>query len=117
MLKNYDGFNFIINVGEPWDFKSSEGEGILRGVITNSVLINDKMVFICSCSYFNYNDKLINQIILTRRYAEDMDLLSDETMNCFFSTRSEKITKENVSNFLLNNPNKSFLVGGVHLLN
>jgi len=60
---------FVISVGEPWDFESMDGQNIIKGNVIK-ILDNNNLIFKC-----NHNVKIKgvhgNILILSTRYKKD----------------------------------------------
>jgi hypothetical protein len=91
-INNMQGRRFTAIIGEPWDFYSTEGKGILKGIIIKAEESNGKRVLYAECSPFKYKTREISSVAITSRYKGDIDFSAGTGVNIAFMTDGTSIS-------------------------
>lgn len=107
-------------VAEPWDFASSDGPNILRGVVLSaSGLQATRQWVLCRVAPFTHDGSPVNYVVIAKRYHGEpvLDALVDKGecgCNCVFSPNSKIESGEDVER-LLDDSTAPFLAGRASL--
>ena len=107
---------FSAAIGEPWDFKSADGENILKGTINKVLTVNGNTILFARTSDFFYEGIKINNVcMISRYYGETLSAERDDeqTCNIYFSTEGKTICADGIEDFLNHAEKKSFLIGSI----
>ena len=79
MHNHYDnliGKEMFATIGEPWNFTSKSGDGLLIGVV-KSIVFTEKVepVIRCEVSEFEFNGVVFREIFAVNRYRKSQDFL------------------------------------------
>ena len=119
MLQNTNK-KFSAAIGEPWDFKSADGENILKGTINKVLTVNGDTILFAHTSDFFYEGIKITDVCMVSRYCGETlsaERDDEQTCNIYFSTEGKTICADGIEDFLNHAEKKSFLVGSIIIRN
>ncbi len=122
-FKFMNGKSIMGMIGEPWDFVSLAGEGLIVGTISDVSDGKDLKEWVkASIKIFFYEGAEISEIVCTSRYSQHGGiverLLTGESvgLNMFFNKAGKEISYKDVQNCKVVDEDLSFLVGSLKLI-
>lgn len=105
---------YYLSIGEPWDFKSPDGENIIKGEIIKFI---DSNCIIFKANYaLQIDDTVGDVIILTTRYAnENFDGLEKESHRVTVNGALLSEFDEDMGIEELKLKSKFFIIGGLNI--